>query len=220
MVIIKKMKDIVIYGAGGLGREVACLLERINKELEPTWKLLGFFDDGLEKGCRNEYGEILGNMDILNSWENPISVVFAIGSPKVIEILSKKINNPNVVFPNIISPDTIFLDRDNIKIGYGNVICSRSLLSCNVEIGNFNILNGYIKVGHDSYIGDYNSIMPSVNISGGVRIGNRNFIGVNSVILQYKSIGNDTIIGASSVIIRNTKDGHTYVGNPARKIEY
>ena len=41
------MKNIAIYGAGGFGREVACLLNIIN-EKEPTWNLVGFFDDGKE----------------------------------------------------------------------------------------------------------------------------------------------------------------------------
>ena len=38
------MRDIAIYGAGGLGREIACVLKKINM-VTPTWNLLGFFDD-------------------------------------------------------------------------------------------------------------------------------------------------------------------------------
>lgn len=213
-------KDIAIYGAGGFGREMACLLRRINNEVEPTWNIVGFFDDGLEAGSKNEYGEVLGNIDTLNSWSTPLAVVFAIGSPKVVELLYNKVTNPQIEFPNIFAPDTLWLDSENVHIGKGNVICSRCLISCNVEIGNFNTLNGYITVGHDARIGDFNSIMPAVKISGGVRIGKRNFLGVNSVILQYKAIGDDTTIGASSVVLRNTKDGSTYVGNPAKRIQY
>ena len=42
------MKDIAIYGAGGMGRETACLIERINKASPKTiWNLIGFYDDGL-----------------------------------------------------------------------------------------------------------------------------------------------------------------------------
>ncbi|MDE6338556.1 MAG: NeuD/PglB/VioB family sugar acetyltransferase [Muribaculaceae bacterium] len=214
------MKDIAIYGAGGFGREVFCLLRRINEEVELTWNIIGFFDDGVPVGDSNEYGKILGNIDTLNDWESPLSIVFAIGSPKVVNLLYDKINNPNIDFPNICAPDLLFLDRKNVRMGIGNVFCSRCLVSCNVEIGNFNTFNGYIAIGHDSIIGDFNSVMPAVKVSGGVKIGNRNFLGVNSVILQYKEIGNDTTIGASSVVLRNTKDGYTYVGNPAKKIEY
>lgn len=214
------MKDIAIYGAGGFGREIACLLKRINNESKEDWNLVGFFDDGASVGSKNEYGEVLGNIDILNSWDKPLSVVFAIGSPKAVSMLHSKITNINISFPNIIAPDTLFLDKENVRMGIGNVFCSRCLVSCNVEIGNFNTFNGYITVGHDAVIGNYNSIMPAVKISGGVHIGEENFIGVNSVIHQYKSIGNDTTIGAGAVVLRNTKDGNTYVGNPATKVKY
>lgn len=213
-------KDIAIYGAGGYGREVACLINRINNEIEPTWNLIGFFDDGVKAGEHNEYGKVLGNIETLNYWPTPLAVVFAIGSPKVVELLYNKVHNPNVEFPNIIAPDTLFLDKENINIGQGNVICSRCLISCNVTIGDFNTFNCSINIGHDANLGNFNSIMPAVKISGGVSIGDRNFLGVNSVILQYKSVGNDTIIGASSVVLRNIKNSGTYVGNPAKKIQY
>lgn len=214
------MKDIAIYGAGGFGREVACLLNRINNEVEPTWNLIGFFDDGVKAGEHNEYGKVLGNIDTLNSWAKPLSVVFAIGSPKVVAMLHEKINNENIAYPNIIAPDTLFLDKENVRMGQGNIICSRCLISCNIEIGNFNIFNGSINIGHDASIGNFNSIMPAVKISGGVEIGNRNLLGVNSVILQYKSITDEVTIGASSVVMRNIKQGGTYVGNPAKKMQY
>ncbi|MBD5391702.1 acetyltransferase [bacterium] len=214
------MKDIAIYGAGGFGREVACLLRRINNEIGLQWNLIGFFDDGISTGTKNEYGAVLGNIDTLNNWDKQLSVVFAIGSPKAVSMLHSKITNINIDFPNIIAPDTLFLDKESVRMGIGNVFCSRCLISCNIEIGNFNTFNGYITVGHDAVIGNYNSIMPAVKISGGVHIGEGNFIGVNSVILQYKSIGNDTTIGAGAVVLRNTKDGNTYVGNPATKIKY
>ena len=38
------MKKIAIYGAGGFGKEVACLINRINAN-GGDWQLIGFFDD-------------------------------------------------------------------------------------------------------------------------------------------------------------------------------
>ena len=146
--------------------------------------------------------------------------MFAIGAPRVVAMLYRKVNNDNIEFPNIISPDTLFLDKGNMRMGKGNIICSRCLISCNTTIGDFNTFNGYITFGHDSVIGDFNSVMPAVKISGGVVIGNCNFLGVNSVILQYKSIADDVTIGASSVVLRSIKDPGTYVGNPAKRIKF
>lgn len=213
------MKKIAIYGAGGFGREVACLINKIN-EKSPEWDIIGFFDDGIEKGTRNEYGEILGGINEVNNYPEKLAVVLAIASPKIIEKIIGNITSSKIYFPNIISPDVIFLDRNNVRIGKGNIICSSCLLSCNVDLGDFNILNGFIPIGHDTKIGNFNSIMPSVKISGEVTIGNRNFFGVNSVVLQQTKIGNDTVIGANSLILRKTKDGMTYVGSPASIIKY
>ena len=38
------MKDLIIIGASGFGREVAWLVERINRR-SPQWNLIGFLDD-------------------------------------------------------------------------------------------------------------------------------------------------------------------------------
>ena len=208
------MKDIAIFGAGGFGREIACLINLINKET-PTWNFIGFFDDGKEKGCRNEYGDVLGGINDLNDWQTPLAIVIAIGNPNAVKYIAESIKNDQVEYPNIIAPNTIFLDRSNIELGKGNVVCSSCLFSCNVKVGDFNTFNGYITIGHDVTMGNFNSLMPAVRISGEVTIGNGNFFGVNSVVLQQVKIGNNTKIGANSLIIRKTKDGNTYVCQPA-----
>lgn len=209
------MKDIAIFGAGGFGREVACLIHLINKK-SPIWNIIGFFDDNPSlKGEHNEYGEVLGGVGALNEWDKPVAIAIAIGNPQIVKNVVERITNENVSYPNIFAPSTTFLDEDNITFGKGNIICSQCLFSCNVHIGDFNVFNGFITVGHDATIGNYNSLMPAVRISGEVKIGNCNFFGVDAVVLQRIKIGNDTKISANSVIIRKTKDGETYVGNPA-----
>lgn len=215
------MKDIAVFGAGGFGREVACLIRMINDSLEvPRWNFIGFFDDNAElKGTRNEYGEVLGGKEVLNHWQTPIDIAIAIGSPAVVQKVAESINNSNIDFPNLIAPTVTVFDANNYTIGKGNIICTNSLISCNVTIGNFNLLNGYITIGHDASIGSYNVIMPSVNISGGVLIGDRNFMGLQSAVIQYLKIGNDTRIGAGAIVMRNTKDGYLYVGVPAKKVD-
>lgn len=213
------MKDIAIYGAGGFGREIACLLRLIN-EKEAQWNLIGFFDDGKELGYTNEYGGVLGGIHELNAWNAPISIVMAIGSPKYVKAITSKIENSLVDFPNIIAPDICFLDIDNYSMGRGNVFCLGCLISCNVEIGEFNTFNGYITIGHDTQIGSYNSFMAAVRVSGEVKIGNLNFFGVSSVVLQRITIGHNTIIGANSLILKKTKDNQTYIGNPASIVKY
>ena len=215
------MKDIAIYGAGGFGREVACLIRLVNESLEePRWKLIGLFDDNEEIiWTANEYGTVLGGMATLNAWSTSLDIAIAVGSPQEIRKIAEGIDNPLVEFPNVIAPSVTWLDKDSVKIGKGNILCTNCMVSCHVAIGNFNIFNGYIPIGHDTIIGNYNVVMPSSNLSGGIWIGDSNFLGVGCAILQYLKVGNNTRIGAGSVVMRNTKDGYLYVGSPAKRVE-
>ncbi|MDY3271920.1 MAG: acetyltransferase [Prevotella sp.] len=213
------MKDLAIFGAGGFGREIACIIKQINA-IEPKWNLIGFFDDNESLlGSSNEYGVVLGNTEVLNSWNKPLSIVIAIGNPNILRNVSEKINNQLIDFPNIIAPNACIMDYDNIKMGKGNVICPNCLISCNVELGNFNLINVMSQLGHDTKMMNYNVVMPSVNISGGVVVGNCNLFGVKSFIIQYKTIENNVLITPGSIMLRNGKDNTTYMGNPAKKIE-
>lgn len=211
------MNKIAIFGAGGFGREVACLLRKINEET-PTWNFVGFYDDGLEKGTATDYGPVLGGMAELNAVDYPLSVVMAIGSPKSIKNVVEQIHNPHIQFPNIISPDAKWLDAKSVKMGKGNVVAMGNYFSCNVAIGNFNMLVGFTTIGHDSRLGDFNCLMPGVRVSGNVSIGNGDLIGCSAIILQGLTLGSDFTIAAGSTVMSNIKDGGTYLGCPAKKV--
>lgn len=214
------MKDIAIYGAGGFGREVACLINRIN-EVEPTWNLVGFFDDNPSlKGTRiSHFGPHLGGKEELNNWVNSLAVVVAVGSPKTVKCIVERIENRNIEFPNIISPDFKIADIETFKIGKGNIIQGGCSVTCDVSFGDFNVLNGSVVFGHDGRVGNFNSFMPDIRVSGEVTIGDCNFFGVGSIILQQIKIGNNIRLGAGSVLMTKPKDGNLYMGVPAKKIE-
>lgn len=213
------MKEIAIFGAGGFGREVACLLNKIN-EVEPTWDLVGFFDDGIEKGTRvSHFGSVLGGMDELNAWPEMLSIAITIGNPTIVRSVITKIKNPNILFPNIIAPSVYFADPESFKIGKGNIIQKHCSFSCDVTIGDFNVMDGADVFGHDDVVGSFNTFMPAMRISGEVNIGDGNFFGVGSIILQQVKVGNNIRLGAGSVLMRKTKDGFLYMGNPAKRME-
>ena len=177
------MKDILIYGFGGFGHEVACLINHIN-EVAPTWNVLGYIDAGVEPGTECKYGKVLGNCDVLNAWDRPVSVVIAIGSCKALEIVSKRITNPNVDFPNIVAPNVFFFDKESVTMGRGNVVTFGCRLSCNTHLGDFNVLNGNISLGHDARLGNYNVLFPETRISGQTTVGDRNFFGARVFVAQ------------------------------------
>ena len=214
------MKEIAIFGAGGFGKEVACLIAQIN-EAGGEWNLVGFFDDGVEKGTQiSHYGQVLGGVKELNEWPSQLSVAIAIGSPHALRFVQERINNPNISFPNLIHPVFTILDKESFKIGKGNIILAACYVSCNTSIGDFNILNGEVVMGHDATIGNYNVLMPDIKVSGEVKIGEENLIGIGTIILQQIKIGTGVHIGAGAVLMTKPKDGCTYIGNPARRFKF
>ena len=94
------MKDIAIYGAGGLGREVASVLHLLFPEDEPR-RLVGFFDDGVPKGSEvGHFGKVLGGIEDLNSWPDPLEIALCFGEGVVTRKVFSKITNPKVSFPS------------------------------------------------------------------------------------------------------------------------
>ena len=77
------MKNIVIVGAGGVGREVSLIIQQINM-LEPTWNLLGYIDDNPANwgNVVNGYA-VLGGTDSLIMMDEDTYVVIAIANYEV-----------------------------------------------------------------------------------------------------------------------------------------
>ena len=214
------MKDIAIYGAGGFGKEIACVINKIN-EKKPVWNIIGFFDDGIAKGKQiSHFGQVLGNINDLNTWKKPLSIVFAIGNPQILKSLVEKITNPHIDFPNIIHPESALADPVSFSIGKGNVITRGCTFSCDVTIGDFNQFNSISALAHDVVVGSFNVFMPLVRISGEASIGDNNFFGIGAIVLQLIKIGNNTRIGAGSIVMKKTKDGFLYFGNPAKRMNF
>lgn len=212
------MKDIAIFGAGGFGREIKCLIDNIN-EVEKKWNFIGFFDDGIPKGTENNYGKVLGDINELNNWPKELNIVIAIGNGNVVEKIYNKIKNQQILFPNL-EYNLWCANRNSLSIGKGNIITRSCSFSCDVNVGDFNVFNGGVVLGHDVKIGNFNTFMPSTRISGEVNIGNKNFFGLGSIVIQGINITNNTRLSPGSVLITNPKSGELYIGNPAKKFKY
>ncbi|EJT5936561.1 acetyltransferase [Clostridium perfringens] len=210
------MKDLVIVGAGGFGREVAWLVEEIN-EVSKEWNLVGFIDENKEihETLINGY-EVLGGIDWLK--DKDIYYVCAIGNSKIRKDIVEKINKFQVKAATIIHP-SVLMNKKYIEVGEGSIICASSILTVNIKLGKHVILNLDCTVGHDAILKDFVTVYPSVNISGNCIIDECVELGTGTQIIQGKTIGENTIIGAGSVVIKNIEKNRTAVGIPAKTIK-
>lgn len=214
----KMMKNLVIIGAGGFGREVKTLIDSINNQGR-TYRFLGFYDDGFEKGQIINGYPVLGGILDINAINIQCSIVIAIGDPQTKQRLYEQIDNSNIDFPNIIHPNVLISD-DFVEFGIGNIICASCIITCNIIIKDFVILNLMCTVGHDTILSSFSSFMPSVNISGDVLIHEKVYVGTGAKIINQLEIGANTIVGAGAVVSKSLPENCTAVGIPAKPIKF
>jgi len=212
------MKDIIIIGAGGFGREIKCLLDDINDFAEDNvYNIVGFVDDGIAKNTDIQNLKVLGSLDYLKKLDKNVYVCLGVGNPKVKQLITSKLSGFN--FPTLIHP-TVSLSGYNITIGEGSIICKGVLLTCDIEIEKYVTVNLQCTIGHDVLINNFSSIMPSVNISGEVTLKENVYIGSGAILINQKTIGKNAIIGAGAVVTKDIPDNCTAVGAPAKPIKF
>lgn len=210
------MENILIIGAGGFGREVEWLINRINNSNNNQWNLIGYVDDNVQKGTEITKLKVVYNTDELLKLEKKTNVVIAIGNAKVRKLIYNKIKeNKNLSFPNLVDPSAIIGEVD---MGIGNIICAGTIATVNIKINNFNIINLDCTVGHDDVLADFITVYPSVNISGNTTINEVVEIGTGTQIIQGKNICSNVIIGAGAVVVKDIEEEGTYIGIPVKKI--
>lgn len=210
------MRDIVVYGAGGFGREMALLIQQVN-QVNDSWNLLGFFDDGVKKGTLVDQLPVLGGIRELNEYVGPLSLILGFADPSLRQSLVGRIENRKVTFPTIVHPTAITGAETNV-LGNGCVIQAGVIMTTGIALEDFVIVQGATTIGHDAHLGAYTIIMPGCSISGNVRIGARTMMGTGARILQNLILGQDCIVGAGAVITKSFPEGARLVGVPAKSI--
>lgn len=209
------MKDIVVIGAGGFGREVIMLIEDINK-LNKEWNVLGFVDDN-----PNILGDIINGIKVVGNIEwltkQKLFVINAVGHGNTRKKVNERLKSSKNIFATLVHPTVI--KSSTVTIGEGSIICAGNIITTNVSIGQHVIINLSCTVGHDDVLSDYVTILPGSNISGFVNLFDGVTIGTGTKVIQNLSIGENTMVGAGSTVVKDLPANCTAVGTPAKPIK-
>jgi sugar O-acyltransferase (sialic acid O-acetyltransferase NeuD family) len=210
------LRPLIIVGASGFGREVACLVKDINK-IKPTWSLLGLVDDNLQ-GKTVEGFPILGPVASLSELYPKPLVAIAIADPSSRKRLVETITGYGLQFATLIHPSVSM--SDYVRIGEGSIICRNTLFTTNIEIGNHCIINVNCSCGHDTVVNEFSSIMSHTAVAGDVTIGAGCYFGLHCTVINKVKLGSWSTYGAGTVIVKDMPDYVTAVGVPARVIKH
>lgn len=208
------MKDLLIIGAGGCGREVLQWVKDINK-VQPVWKIKGFLDDNLKAldGLKSDYIII----DAVKNYIPKPNDVFtcSIGNSRIRKEIVEHIKSKGGDFVSIIHPTAII--ADTAELCRSEIIYPYSIISDNAKVGDGCIINMYSSIAHDSVLGEYCTISAHCDVTGGCNVFDNVFMGSGARTIPRINVGNGAFICAGSTVMSNIKPGVKVIGTPARK---
>lgn len=208
------MRDLVILGAGGLGSEIAWLVEEIN-DFSPSWRILGFLDNDPGLTGKSFLGyPVLGTDDDAHLFPEA-GFVLGVGDPGLRRRVVERIGPIASHWPTLVSP-TVRLHKSN-TLGMGVVVGRLADMTIDCVIEDFVMINIHAVLGHAVHVGRYSIIDPNVTINGEGRIGAGCLVGANSFIRDV-TVGDDVTIGAGAVVVKDVPGDCVVGGVPARVI--
>ncbi len=209
------LQKLIIFGAGGLGSEVAWTAENCNSA-SPTFEIVGFCDDDPAKKGATFFGyPVLGTPEqAAPAFTEKPGFICAIGKNRLREKIVARMLALGWTPVSVADPSVI--KARGVTIGPGTYVAARCTISPNARVGSHVILNLNCSITHDNQIGDYAQVCPGARVSGYCIIKTGALIGSNAVIAQWINMGQWSTLGANSFAISHIPDGATAIGNPAR----
>ncbi len=213
------MRDLLIIGAGGFGREIVWVVEDINA-LNPEFNIIGFLDDddSIQGQIINGI-KVVGKVQDLKQWESNDNAYAVIGilNPEIKEDVIRR-TSFFTRWATVIHPTAVI--SKTAQIGEGTVVFPYATVGVDARIGSNCFLNIHCAVGHDCVLEGNVSVLIGAVLCGGAMIGENTCIATNASVLPGKHIGKNVYVGAGSVVNKKVRDNVTVFGMPAQVIAH
>ena len=147
------MKDLILVGASGYGREIYDMIERIN-DRKHVYNVIGFIDDNPEIwGTKINTVPVLGGVEYVKEHFKE-ECMYAVLTIAAADIKRKIVNELDgyVTWETLIDPTAIV--SNYCSIGKGSLIGAFSQVGPNSKVGNFCSVLYACSVGQDAQLED------------------------------------------------------------------
>lgn len=206
------MRELLIVGAGGFGREVCSMLpECLGYGTE--WIVKGFLDDTEDPlGGFPGYAPIIAPIHGYVPQPNDVFIC-ALGSVRGKKHCVEHLLSQGAEFITIIHQNTVL--GKNAVMGKGCLICRGVTIGCDAHIEDYVTLQAGCMIGHDSCIASWCHCHPRVFMGGKSQFREGVHAGYNAFLHPGRVVGEYSVLAAGSCIFRNVPPHTTAIGNPA-----
>lgn len=202
---------LLIYCAGGLGREVLELSRQIS-----AWTHMAFIDDS----CN---GQEVNGVPVYSfeaakkiAAKTGASAVVASGEPQLLKRLWDLLERAGIPPATLIHPSVHI--PVSCRIEPGVIIQDRVFLGPNITLSKGCCVDYNCALGHDVCVDEYTHISMGCMVAGHVTIGSMSYIGAGTVIRDEVTVGKNCIIGMGSLVTKDIPDNVVAYGSPCRVV--
>ena len=211
-------KKIIVVGAGGMGREIASVIQESMTTPETSYEFEGFVAEDIPdfKLISDFSAPYLGNMEwVKRNIEigDEVNFIVGIGDSHKRNDVETKLESSGYQLATVIHRNADI--GKMVEIGPGSFIAAGCVLTTNVHLGKSVQLNIGCLINHDVYLGDYVTLSPGVCVTGNVTVGDLTTIFTNATVFPGVTIGDNCTVGAGSTVIRDIESGKLVKGSPA-----
>lgn len=211
------MKNLLILGASGMGREVYDMALRSNG-YGSEFTIKGFLDPNINAlDAFPKYPNVISSEEDYQIEENDIFIL-SFGDIKLRKKVYDNMEKKGASFLTLIDKQAIV--SPTAKIGEGSIIFENVHLGSYSFIGKNTLIQAQSIIGHDVMIGNHCRIDCETMFVGGVKVGNEVTVHTSAVINHNVILEDNSIVGACSFVIRKVKSGQTVFGVPAKRLTF
>jgi sugar O-acyltransferase (sialic acid O-acetyltransferase NeuD family) len=211
-------RQLLLVGAGGLGREAAEAVRAANA-VRPTWDLLGFLDDDAAK-----HGALIGGVRVLDGVDAIHShpdaqVLLCPGRPDnyvVRGLLVDRLGLTDDRYATVVHPTATI--GATCKVGAGSVLLAHVDLTADVIVGRHVVVMPQVVLTHDVEIEDLATLASGVRLGGGCHVGRAAYIGSGACLRERITVGDRAMVGMGSVVTHDIPAERLWFGAPARDV--
>jgi sugar O-acyltransferase (sialic acid O-acetyltransferase NeuD family) len=206
------VKQLVIVGAGGFGREVLSWA----RDTTDSLPIKGFLDDRSDAldGFAKDVG-VIGSISHHRPSEDELYVC-AMGNVEFKRRCILLLKERGAVFGRLVHRTAVV--GDSAELGEGVILCPFVVIGADARLADFVTVNYHSTVAHDARVGRFSQLHCHVDVTGNVEIGERVTLGSHSSVLPGVKVGDDVTVGSGSIVMGDVNSGLTVFGSPARPL--